>query len=122
MERVIEGIERGDPACAELGIEFIEEDQSFPFGRILKSNAARALRRAGLTSAQQERIRKRVVAMLVAGHTPREYREYAKLARKIGLEGWWAQAEGQVNLANRYVRRYYDYFKRYALGGAESDA
>ena len=44
MDNVIEGIERGDKACIEIGVEFIEEDERFPFGRILKSNTARALR------------------------------------------------------------------------------
>ena len=33
MERVIEGIEKGDAACKRLGIEFIEEDSKFPFGK-----------------------------------------------------------------------------------------
>ena len=50
MEEVIDGIEAGDPACVRLGIEFIEEDAKFVFGKILKSNAARALRRASLSA------------------------------------------------------------------------
>jgi len=70
MDRVIEGIARGDTACIELGVEFIEEDQPFPFGRLLKSNAARALRRAELTPSQRERVRQRVIEMLIAGNTP----------------------------------------------------
>ncbi|MDY3558536.1 hypothetical protein R5W23_005656 [Gemmata sp. JC673] len=122
MMRVIEGIGRGDAACVELGIAFIEEDSPFPFGRLLKSNTARALRRAALTPEQQERIRRRVIAMLVAGKTPREYREYAKLVRRIGVGEWWAQAEGRLNLASPYVRRYYDYFKRYVVGNEPSTA
>lgn len=36
MDRVIEGIEKGDQACVELGVEFIEDNSSFVFGRILK--------------------------------------------------------------------------------------
>src|SRR6476469_4866930 len=59
MDRVIEGIEAGDTACVEIGVEFIEQSDSFAFGRVLKSNTARALRRGHLTSEQQERIRKR---------------------------------------------------------------
>lgn len=85
MERVIEGIEQGDAACIELGVEFIQEDQFFPFGRLLKSRTARALRRAKLTKYQIETIRKRVTEMLIKSNTPREYKEYAKLVRKIGL-------------------------------------
>src|SRR6185503_4802345 len=55
MDRVIEGIEQGDPACAEIGVEFIEESGSLAFGRILKSNTARALRRTTLTRDHEER-------------------------------------------------------------------
>lgn len=33
MEAVIEGIERGDKACIALGLDFIEEDARFPFGK-----------------------------------------------------------------------------------------
>src|SRR5882724_1321064 len=50
MWKVIEGIEKGDLACSQIGVEFIEESLSFAFGRTLKSNTARALRRASLTS------------------------------------------------------------------------
>lgn len=45
MDRVIEGIEAGDLACAEPGIEFIQTNDSFAFGRIIKSSVARALLR-----------------------------------------------------------------------------
>ena len=112
MYRVIEGIEDGDLACAELGIEFIEEDQPFAFGRILKSNTARALRRTSLTEEQKERIRKRVVEMLGRQYLPREYRQYAKLVRKIGLGSWLSRIEEQSD--NPWAKRYYDYLKEHA--------
>lgn len=118
MDRIIEGIESGDPACAELGVEFIEQDESFAFGMILKSNVARALRRASLTDEQKERIRERVVEMLAAGYLPREYRQYAKLARKIGLGRWLAEVEGRADMSNPWVARYYNYFKEHASHGA----
>ena len=116
MNRVIEGIEEGDPACAEIGVEFIEESASFTFGRILKANTARALRRAPLTAEQKERIRKRVVEMLCTGYLPREFRQYAKLARKIGLGDWLSQIEREANLDNVWVQHYYKYFKEHAAG------
>lgn len=114
MDQVIEGIEAGDLACAEIGIEFIEEDQSFAFGQILKSNTARALRRVSLTEQQKERIRKRVVAMLIAGYLPREYRQYAKLARKIGLGRWLTELKSQLPTDNPWVNRYHSYFEEHA--------
>ena len=109
MEQVIAGIEAGDPACAELGVEFIEEDQKFPFGRILKSKTARALRRAQLSAAQVERVRSRVLSMLIAGNVPREFREYAKLLRRVGVGPAWDSAREQLDQSNPYVVRFYRY-------------
>jgi hypothetical protein len=114
MERVIEGIENGDLACAEIGVEFIEEDASFTFGRILKSNTARALRRNPLTDELKERIRKRVIGMLEVGYLPREYRQYAKLARKIGLGEWIAGVKERIPIDNPWAQRYYKYFAEHA--------
>jgi hypothetical protein len=114
MDRVIEGIEDGDLACAEIGIEFIEENDSFPFGQTLKSNTARALRRVSLTDSQKERIRKRVVTMLQTGYLPREYRQYAKLARKIGLRDSLMELKDDLPLDNAWVQRYYNYLKEHA--------
>ncbi len=108
MDMVIAGIEAGDRACIRIGIEFIEEDCGFPFGKTLKSNTARALRRATLTEDQKHRIRRRVFHMLSAGFVPHEYREYAKLVRKIGFE--WAEVP-EVPQDNVFALRYYKYFE-----------
>jgi hypothetical protein len=103
MMKVIAGIEAGDPACVRLGIEFIEEDAKFPFGKILKSNTARALRRASLSDEQRERIRRRVFGMLRAGHVPHEFREYAKLVKKIGFEAAeLAEVPGKSERVSRF--------------------
>jgi len=114
MDRVIEGIEQGDLACAQLGVEFIETSESFAFGMIIKSNVARALRRVTLTEAQKERIRKRVVEMLMTGYLPREFRQYAKLVRKIGIREWLPLIKEQAELGDPWVQRYYSYFEEYA--------
>ena len=114
MEKVIEGIEAGDPACVLLGIEFIEEDASFPFGRILKSNTARALRRAGLSDEQRQRIRRRVLGMLRAGKVPHEFGEYAKLVKKIGLQ---AAEMGEVPGTSERVSRFRSYLQAAARPG-----
>ncbi|MBL8964867.1 MAG: hypothetical protein KF787_10095 [Phycisphaeraceae bacterium] len=47
MDKVIDGIEAGDPACILIGIEFDEQDQGVPFERILKSRPARGAGRPG---------------------------------------------------------------------------
>jgi hypothetical protein len=109
MDTVIKGIERGDAACVELGVEFLESSHRQPFGRILHSNAARALRRAALTHEQTARLRARILGMLVAGQVPHEFKQYAKLLRHIGLEPGWKAAREQADHANPYVMKYVRY-------------
>ncbi len=111
MDAVIKGILAGDPACAAIGVEFIEEDRKFPFGANLKARTARALRQSTLSDALAVRIRRRIVDMLIAGNTPREYREYAKLLRKTGFSELWSRLEDGVPRANRHAMRYYRYFE-----------
>ncbi|MES2466749.1 MAG: hypothetical protein V4675_05570 [Verrucomicrobiota bacterium] len=87
MDKVIDGIKAGDKACIRLGIAFIHEDGSFPFGRILKAKTARALRLRlnDLTDSQKHQIRSRVIGMLSRQYLPRELGEYVKLAAKLGM-------------------------------------
>lgn len=114
MSQVIGLIEAGDKAAIEIGIEFIQEDDFFVFGKILKSDTARALRRAALTEEQQTRIRERLVGMLLAGQVPHEWHEYKRLLRRVGVDPLWPVLEKGVDRENKYVMRYYDYLDRFA--------
>ena len=109
-DAVIEGIKKRDPACVEIGIELIEESASMPFGMILKSNTARALRQVDdmLTESQRSRIRNRVADMLVAGYMPREFVQYVKLARKIGMGAVLSRIQAEADLEIPWVRRYFE--------------
>jgi hypothetical protein len=116
MDAVIEGIKAGDPACVDLGVEFIESGHKQPFGRILHARVARTLRQSSLSTEQVIRLRARILAMLIAGQVPHEYHEYAKLLRHIGLGDAWVTTRDRVDGANPYVMRYVRYFDRF--GGA----
>jgi hypothetical protein len=107
MEEVIEGIEENDAACIALGVDFVEEDDLFAFGKTLKSNAARSLRRARLTEEQKGRLRERVVTMLATGIIPHEMREYAKLLRVIGVGEYWPRLERDLPRDNPFAMRFY---------------
>jgi hypothetical protein len=111
MDAVIEGIKAGDTACSTIGVEFIEEDQKFPFGSNLKARTARALRQSTLSLPLIVRIRRRVTDMLKAGNTPREYREYVKLLRRVGFSELWPRIEANAPLGNKYAMRYYGYLR-----------
>ena len=113
MEAVTNGIRDGDPACVELGVEFIESAHKQPFGRILHAKVARVLRPAALRPEHITRLRARILAMLVSGQVPHEYHDYAKLLRRIGLGDGWAAARARVDESNPYVMRHVNYFERH---------
>ena len=107
MSEVIRGIEAGDVACIQLGVDFVEEDALFPFGPKLKSNTARALRRSPLNETQKSRLRARSSTMLASGKIPHEMREYAKLLRTIGVGEHWPRLERDIPRDNPYAMRFY---------------
>ena len=112
MDSVIDGIEAHDAACIRIGLEFIEEDQSFSFGALLKSNTARALRRAPLTPEQGRRALRRIFSMLERGYVPPEYHEYAKLARNIGYR---SDEIPMITPSTPRIAKYLAYFHSKAL-------
>ena len=122
MFSVIDGIRAGDPACVDLGLEFIESGHSQAFGRTLHATVACVLRQSSLNPEHVGRLRARILGMLVAGQVPREYREYAKLLRRIGLGEGWAAARQSVDRGNQYVMRYVNYFDTCASIGAPHEA
>lgn len=116
MEKVIDGIKAGDPACVRIGIEFIEEDAKFAFGKLLKSKTARALRRVPLTDAQCDRIRRRVLGMIRAGIVPHEFQDYARLLKKVGFS---TSDLGDVPGTSERVVRFWRYLRAAARSSVE---
>jgi hypothetical protein len=122
IRQVIRGIEQNDPACMEIGIELIEEDAKFAFGKIMKANTANALRRANLSELQKQRIRRRVTGLLAKGIVPHEMRQYARLVKRVGL-GPYAETLGELTCpwteigpAAPYVQRFVRYLLDPKLG------
>ena len=122
IESVVDGIKASDPACLDLGVEFIESGHKQPFGRILHARVARALRQAPLNEEHVTRLRARILSMLIEGQVPHEYHEYAKLLRRIGLGEAWASTRQRVDEGNPYVMRYVKYFDRFGSIGAGEPA
>lgn len=114
MYPIIEGMKADNPACVQIGIEFIEENAKFPFGKSLKAGSARALRRTSLTEQQKDRIRRRVFGLLAAGHIPHEFRDYARLVRRIGFKR--ADVPNPIS-DDPYVKHFVAYFQAAAETG-----
>jgi hypothetical protein len=111
MYQVIEGIEQGDVACRRIGVEFMEADGKFPFDRNIKYRTARALRRSELTEQEKDRIRRRLVGMLISGKTTRVFKEHARLLKKIGVGDYWSKLENEIDQSKQHVMRFYNYLK-----------
>ena len=52
--------------------------------------------------------------MLLREYLPKEYREYAKLVRRIGFESETALLD-QANMSNPHVAKYVKYFRSRAI-------
>jgi hypothetical protein len=117
IEAVIAGAKEGDAAAIEVAAQFVESGHRQAFGRILHANAARALRQARLTPDQKQRLRQRILGMLMAGDVPHEFHAYVRLLRKIGLDETWPEVRARVDECNRYVMRHVHYLEKHASQG-----
>jgi len=79
-------IKRGEPSAAAIACALIGADPQMPFGKIIKSNLARALRQqAGLlVQADRDIIVRKTVELLGLASSPRELEDYCKLVRRLG--------------------------------------
>ncbi len=116
MDDVIARAREGDAAAIELCVRFVLSGHQQAFGRILHATAARTLRRVarspnGLSRDQRERLRARILDMLVAGQVPHEYHEYARLLGRIGFAELWPDVRARVDTTNRWVMRWVGYFE-----------
>ena len=105
LDPLIERMKSGDLAAAQIGIEMMEEDRGLAFGSIIKSKIPRALAKCDLTEKHKERLRKRTVEMLLRPFLPKEFRQYAWLARRLGLADWEKKLR-KADLRNPWVRWY----------------
>ena len=99
-----EQVKAGDPSGAELLIGFLEADPFFFRSGYLKADVAQYLKRAPLTEAQQERLR-RVVVQIVSNRDGREFRRYCHLARALDSPALREELQGLAVSQDAAVRR-----------------
>ncbi|SFG35026.1 hypothetical protein SAMN05518865_11137 [Duganella sp. CF458] len=85
-ENIARHIRSGDREAARIGCRIIVRDPHLPFGKIIKSGIARALRqRIDLVpELEQAGLVKRTTELLSLEFCPRETEDYCKLVKKIG--------------------------------------
>jgi len=78
----------GDRQAMSLACEFIHRDPKLPFGKLIKSDLARELRRhsGALVESERKQLVAATVRLLALPYAPRELEDYAKLLRKLPRE------------------------------------
>lgn len=79
-------VTQGDPSAVDMSVRLIDQDPMWlPFGKLIKSGLARALKKNADLIAPSDRAR--IIAafarLLKEEHMPRELEDYAKLIKKF---------------------------------------
>jgi hypothetical protein len=86
FENLRNSVSSGSEDAIEIACIFIENDPTWlPFGKLIKSNLARALKKnvPKITAANRKRIIATTLRLLQENHSPRELEDYAKLVKKF---------------------------------------
>jgi hypothetical protein len=83
LRRVGEGIFQGDAACVEIAVRYIVLRYIGSYSGFLPQMLARRLKHATLNEDQRRRLCSHFAQLVIDGERTDEFREYAKLWRKI---------------------------------------
>lgn len=85
-ENIARHIRSGDREAARIGCQLIVRDPHLPFGKLIKSGVARALRQRIELVPELERagLVDRTIELLSLQFCPREAEDYCKLVKKFG--------------------------------------
>jgi len=86
LDHVARHIRNGDRTAAEVGYQLILKDPHLPFGKLIKSAIARALKHRIelLSEAESLGLIEKTRQLLSLRFCPRETEDYCKFVRKIG--------------------------------------
>jgi hypothetical protein len=91
FDTLTKAIHAGDTVAISLACDLIECDPMLPFGKIIKSNLARALRKQITMVVAKERAQLVGATMKLLGqqYSPRELEDYCKLIKKFPPSEFW---------------------------------
>lgn len=106
MDSVVDGVQLGDKACIELSIDYINDCPMDPTTGYIRERMARSLKQSELLSIEQEkRLANIFICQLERGKIYKEFREYGKLFKKIGIEDYRNRIEVLQQSKKDYVSR-----------------
>jgi hypothetical protein len=86
VSKVAQAIKHGDRSAVAIGYSLLMEDPHLPFGKILKSNIARALKHHIELLNEHEKLglAGKTAELLSLQFCPREVEDYCRLVKKMG--------------------------------------
>lgn len=105
MDSVVDGVQLGDKACIQISIEYIAAHDMRSTTGYIRERMARALRSVELTKVQKVMLAKVFLSQLESGKLYKEFREYSRLFKKIGVEPYRREIEKFENSNKHYIKR-----------------
>lgn len=105
MDSVVDGIQLDDSSCVQLAIDYIQDNDMRPSTGYIRERMARALGGVELSSKQKSILAATFIQQIKSQKIYREFREYAKLFKKIGIEPYRASIEKYRKSERQYIVR-----------------
>jgi hypothetical protein len=105
MDAVTDGVQLGDGACIQLSIDYIEDNVMGSTTGYIRERMARALRRVELKEYQKRQLAKIFLEQLRHQCLHKEFKEYSRLFKRIGVEPYRKEIEKYASAQKQYIRR-----------------
>ena len=105
MESVVDGVRLGDQACVEISVEYIADNVMGSGTGYIRERMARSLRHADLSKSQKTRLTNVFLSQLARGDLHKEFKEYIRLFRAIGVGDHRSSIENYSTSKKAYISR-----------------
>lgn len=103
MQSVVDGLQLGCKACIELSVQYIEDSPMSPHSGYIRERMARALRHVDLSDSQKLRLSEIFMLQLKSHGLKKEFREYIRLFKIIGIEPYRKAIEKHRHSSYQYI-------------------
>lgn len=105
MDAVADGVQLGDRACIQLAIDYIEDNILGSTTGYIRERMARSLRHADLEEHQKKQLASVFLMQLKQGNLRKEFKEYSRLFKTIGIEPYRKEIEKYASSQRQYIQR-----------------
>lgn len=105
MDAVTDGVQLGDNACIQLSIDYIKDNVMGSTTGYIRERMARALRHVELSENQKKQLARVFLQQLEHQNLHKEFKEYSRLFKKIGVEQYRNEIEKYTSSKKQYIQR-----------------